>query len=125
MLDIEQHLLNTLQPWRDSPSLCVAFSGGMDSTVLLFALVQLAKRNSMPALRAIYIHHGLQEAAQSWPAHCQQLCNELQVPLTVVEVNVAVTASVEQAARLARYAAFAQHLHNNEEIGRASCRERV
>ena len=58
MLDIEQHLLNMLQPWRDSSSLCVAFSGGMDSTVLLFALVQLAKRNGMPPLRAIYIHHG-------------------------------------------------------------------
>ena len=114
MLDIEQHLLSALQPWRASSSLCVAFSGGMDSTVLLFALVQLAKCNSMPALRAIYIHHGLQEAAQSWPAHCQQLCDQLQVPLTVVEVSVATTASVEQAARLARYAAFAQHLHSNE-----------
>lgn len=114
MLDIEQHLFNTLQPWRGSSSLCVAFSGGMDSTVLLFALVQLAKRNSMPPLRAIYIHHGLQEAAQSWPAHCQQLCDELQVPLTVVEVKVAATASVEQAARVARYVAFEQHLHNNE-----------
>lgn len=114
MLDIEQHLFNTLQPWRGSSSLCVAFSGGMDSTVLLFALVQLAKRNSMPPLRAIYIHHGLQEAAQSWPAHCQQLCDELQVPLTVIEVKVAATASVEQAARVARYVAFEQHLHNNE-----------
>ena len=114
MLDIEQHLLNMLQPWSDSSSLCVAFSGGMDSTVLLFALVQLTKRNGMPPLRAIYIHHGLQEAAQSWPAHCQQLCDELQVPLTVVEVKVAATASVEQAARVARYAAFAQHLHSNE-----------
>lgn len=114
MLDIEQHLLNALQPWRASPSLCVAFSGGMDSTVLLFALAQLAKRQSMPALRAIYIHHGLQEAAQAWPAHCQQLCDELQVPLTVVEVNVASTSSVEQAARVARYAAFAQQLQKNE-----------
>lgn len=114
MLDIEQHLLSTLQSWRASSSLCVAFSGGMDSTVLLFALVQLAKRNSIPPLRAVYIHHGLQEAAESWPAHCQQLCDEWQVPLTVIEVSVAATASVEQAARLARYAAFERHLQSNE-----------
>ena len=114
MLEIEQHLLNALQPWRASSSFCVAFSGGMDSTVLLCALVQLAKGKHIPPLRAIYIHHGLQEAAKTWPAHCQQLCDELQVPLTVVEVSVAATASVEQAARLARYAAFAQHLHSNE-----------
>ncbi len=114
MLDIEQHLFDTLQPWRSSSSLCVAFSGGMDSTVLLYALAQLAKQHRLPAIRAIYIHHGLQEAAQTWPAHCQHVCDELGIALTVVEVNVAATASVEQAARRARYAAFEQHLGTGE-----------
>lgn len=114
MLDIEQHLLEMLQPWRSSLSLCVAFSGGMDSTVLLYALAQLSQRQHLPPVRAVYIHHGLQAAAQSWPAHCQQVCDELQVPLSILTVNVAATASVEQAARVARYAAFAQHLHAGE-----------
>lgn len=114
MLNLEQHLLNSLKPWLSSPSFCVALSGGMDSTVLLYSLVQLAQQHALPALRAIYIHHGLQEAAQSWPAHCQQLCDQLQVPLSVVEVAVAPTASVEQAARQARYAAFAQNLSSGE-----------
>lgn len=58
MLDIQQHILTALQPWRDRPSFCVAFSGGMDSTVLLYALAQLAKQQRLPALRAIYIQHG-------------------------------------------------------------------
>ena len=115
MLDIEQHLLNRLQSWRSSPSLCVAFSGGMDSTVLLYALAQLKRQHhQLPQLRAVYIDHGLQAAAHSWPAHCQQLCDELQIPLTVLTVAVAATASVEQAARVARYAAFEQHLEVDE-----------
>ncbi len=114
MLDIEQHLLDMLQPWCSSPSLCVAFSGGMDSTVLLYALAQLKQQHQLPQLRAVYIHHGLQAAAQTWPAHCQRVCDQLQVPLTVLPVDVAATASVEQAARLARYAAFEQHLSADE-----------
>lgn len=106
MLNLEQHLFKALQPWLGSESLCVAFSGGLDSTVLLHSLVQLAQQHRLPPLRAIYIHHGLQEAARSWPAHCQQICDQLTVPLTVLEVDVAAMASVEQAARRARYAAF-------------------
>lgn len=114
MLDIEQHILNTLQPWRRRSSFCVAFSGGMDSTVLLYALVQLAKQQRLPPLRAIYIHHGLQDAAQAWPEHCQRVCDALQVPLAVIAVTVESTASVEQAARQARYAAFAEHLQTDD-----------
>lgn len=114
MLNIEQHLLKTLQPWRNCSALCVAFSGGMDSTVLLHALARLAQQYHLPELRAIYIHHGLQEAAQTWPAHCQSICAQLQIPLVVLEVDVAASASVEQAARVARYAAFEQHLAQDE-----------
>lgn len=114
MLNIEQHLLKTLQPWRNCSALCVAFSGGMDSTVLLHALARLAQQHHLPELRAIYIHHGLQEAAQAWPAHCQSICAQLQIPLVVLEVDVAASASVEQAARVARYAAFEQHLAQDE-----------
>ena len=82
--------------------------------VLLHAVAQLAKQHSLPPLRALYIQHGLQAAADAWPAHCQQVCAELQVPLTVVEVSVEPSASIEQAARDARYAAFAECLQNDE-----------
>lgn len=114
MLDIEKHILDKLLPWCDRSSFCIAFSGGMDSTVLLHAVAHLAKQYRFPRLRAIYIEHGLQEVAQTWPAHCQRICAELQVPLTVITVDVAPTASVERAAREARYAAFAEHLHSDE-----------
>ena len=114
MLDIEEKILNALQSCLASRSFCIAFSGGMDSTVLLYALTRLAQRHPLPKLRAIYIQHGLQEAAQAWPAHCQQICDVLKIPLSVIEVNVAPVASVEQAARDARYVAFAQHLQDGE-----------
>lgn len=114
MLDIEQHILQRLQPWLHCRALCIAFSGGMDSTVLLHALARLAQQQPLPALRAIHIQHGLQAAALAWPAHCERVCKQLNIPITVVSVQVASTASVEQAARDARYRAFTEQLQDDE-----------
>jgi tRNA(Ile)-lysidine synthase len=41
----------------------VAYSGGLDSTVLLHRLAHLEPRIR---LRAVHIHHGLQAAADEW-----------------------------------------------------------
>ena len=38
---------------------CVAFSGGLDSTVLLVAMARLAAGEALGGLRAIHVHHGL------------------------------------------------------------------
>ena len=96
----------SLEPWRNAAQWRIAFSGGLDSTVLLYLLAHLAKDHSLPALSAIHIHHGLQAAADAWPAHCQSVCDALGVPLQVMRVTVQPGASLERAAREARYAAF-------------------
>lgn len=99
-------LLQTLAPWRNAPAWRVAFSGGLDSTVLLHLLASLDKTEHLPPLSAIHIHHGLQAAAHAWPPHCQTVCDALGVPLHVVRVQVQPGASLERAARDARYQAF-------------------
>lgn len=100
-------LLQALKPWRTAKAWHVALSGGLDSTVLLHLLVQLRQTHSIPPVTAVHVHHGLQAAADAWPAHCQALCDGLGVPLQVVRVQVQAGASVERAARDARYQAFA------------------
>nr|WP_152482061.1 tRNA lysidine(34) synthetase TilS [Stutzerimonas frequens] len=92
----------------------MAFSGGLDSTVLLHALVRLAERRALPPIRAIHVHHGLQVAADDWPAHCQQVCDRLGVALEIVRVQVIPGASLERAARDARYQAFAARLGEDD-----------
>jgi tRNA(Ile)-lysidine synthase len=113
-MTLSARLLDSLAPWRAAPAWHIALSGGLDSTVLLHLLASLAQREALPPLSAIHIHHGLQAAADAWPAHCRELCAALSVPLQVEHVQVAPGASLEQAARDARYAAFAARLGDGE-----------
>jgi tRNA(Ile)-lysidine synthase len=86
----------------------VALSGGADSCALLLACAK-----QWPGqVRAIHVHHGLQAAADAFASHCQTLCELLGVPLVVTRVNAHHVSgeSPEDAARQARYQAFAQVL---------------
>ncbi|QRY82027.1 tRNA lysidine(34) synthetase TilS [Pseudomonas sp. PDNC002] len=111
---LESRLLTFLAPWRNAPAWRVALSGGLDSTVLLHLLAQLAHREALPPITAIHVHHGLQAAADAWPSHCQRACDDLGVPLRIERVRVDGRASLERAAREARYAAFEAALGEGE-----------
>lgn len=112
--ELSRRLLSRLSPWRDAAAWRIAFSGGLDSTVLLHLLADLSRQQTheqpLPALTAVHIHHGLQAVAASWPGHCRQVCQILGVPFQLIEVQVRPGASLEQAARNARYAAFEEVL---------------
>ncbi len=114
MIDLPSRLLRNLEPWRNAAHWRIAFSGGLDSTVLLHLLADLAKTESLPPLSAVHIHHGLQAAADAWPQHCQSVCDALGVPLLIERVKVQPGASLERAARDARYAVFGSLTQAND-----------
>ncbi len=94
-----------------SRQILVAFSGGLDSTVLLHQLVQWRTENPGVALRAIHVHHGLSANADAWVTHCENVCQQWQVPLVVERVQLAQEGlGIEAQARQARYQAFARTL---------------
>jgi tRNA(Ile)-lysidine synthase len=86
--------------------LCLGYSGGLDSSVLLHILAGLRQALGFQ-LSAVHVHHGLSAHADAWARHCREKCAELDVPLSVQEVLVEKTGSgLEAAAREARYAVF-------------------
>jgi tRNA(Ile)-lysidine synthase len=101
-------LAQSLEPHRQ---LLVGFSGGLDSTVLLHQLVCWREQQPEVSLRAIHVHHGLNARADEWVEQCQALCEQWQVPLTVVRVTLNQAGqSIEAQARQARYQAFREAL---------------
>ena len=104
--------------------LTVALSGGLDSCVLLRALVVLPAAHER-GLRALHVHHGLHPDADIWTAHCEVLCAELGVALRTVRVDVDRDsgAGLEAAARRARHAAFEAALGDGEVLALAHHRD--
>ncbi|HUQ28696.1 MAG TPA: tRNA lysidine(34) synthetase TilS, partial [Usitatibacter sp.] len=85
--------------------MCVGFSGGVDSAVLLDAMVEEGAR----PLSAVHVHHGLSPNADAWAQSCRDFCTARNVPLTVERVRVDRNApeGIEAAARKLRYAVYA------------------
>lgn len=88
--------------------LALALSGGLDSVVLLHALVALRDRHPFE-LMAVHVHHGLSPNADDWAESCAQLCAPHAVALSVHRVRIARDdpAGIEAAARRERQRVFA------------------
>lgn len=101
---------------RPATGLCVALSGGLDSTVLLAALARLRSAGLSLPLRAIHVDHGLHADSALWSQRCASLAATLGVPIERVQVDARAPAgeSPEAAAREARYAAIASLLRPDE-----------
>ncbi|CCK14354.1 tRNA(Ile)-lysidine synthetase [Cronobacter universalis NCTC 9529] len=95
----------------------MAYSGGLDSTVLLHQLVRLREAHPELRLRAIHVHHGISPNADRWAAHCQALCHRWEVPFELAYVELAQDGlGLEAQARKARYQAFAAALLPGEAL---------
>jgi len=81
----------------------VAYSGGLDSTVLLHAL-----QTRFPGrLTALHANHGLHGDAGRWATECADFCNGLGVPFNSNQLSLEDAGDgVEASARAARYRWF-------------------
>ena len=98
-------------------SLCVAFSGGRDSTVLLHALARLRGSRRFE-LRVAHVNHGLQTSAGDWDLHVAEVAARIQVPYSILRVVVRSDGGqgLEAAARAARYDALRQQLRPGDRL---------
>ena len=92
---------------KNSPTFIIAYSGGIDSHVLLH-LMHATGFNCC----AVYIDHGLQQESGSWSEHCAQVCQQLGINFKTIKVDAkpARGESPEASARGARYQALAAEM---------------
>lgn len=116
-------LLEQLTGFPPGSRFAVAYSGGLDSTVLLHAMhhaLTLASHalGDSPAfsLRAIHVNHGLSPHANQWQRRCEQQCAHLGISLHVERVTLDPDdlANLESQARDKRYSVFERQLESDE-----------
>ncbi len=111
-MNIETIIKEISADLKPGAGLWLAYSGGLDSSVLLHLLSQ----SSLP-FKAIHVNHQLSPDAMRWQQHCELSAQELGVPLVCESVRVANRGrGVEDEARERRYEVFAKHLKQNDVI---------
>ncbi|MBA4696306.1 MAG: tRNA lysidine(34) synthetase TilS [Legionella sp.] len=110
-LQLDEGILSFLSASR---YLWIGYSGGLDSTALLY---KMAKDNRFRTkLRIIHVNHGLSPNAAKWEHHCREICKSLKLPLCIERTKLADTSNLEEKARKARYALYKKHLKPNDTL---------
>ncbi len=98
----------------------IALSGGKDSMVLATVLLSLQTKLNL-SLSAVHIHHGLRAASDEEELFVRHWCAERGLPLEVHHLNLTEHkgASLEMAARQARYDIFQKYIRPEHYVATA------
>jgi tRNA(Ile)-lysidine synthase len=112
-----------LQLTGPKPRVVVAYSGGLDSTVLAHVLVN--QRRRLGELRLAHVDHGLQSASGDWSDRCLRQSKSWRVPFIALKASIASKRgeSLEALARDARYELLAGVLRPGEFLATAQHRD--
>lgn len=111
---LHSEILRFKAEFKDVSRVVVAYSGGLDSTVLLHLLA--TDFEFKPELQAIYIDHQLQIESSQWAEHCSAVCSALDVSFEAIKVDVKAKSrkGLESNARNARYQALHHQLNSGD-----------
>lgn len=94
----------------------LAFSGGVDSRVLLHLIAQYRKEFPHTECMAVHVHHGLSSNADIWAEQCRKWCSDYKIDCRIekVELTLGNQISTEQEARKHRYKALAKWMNDGD-----------
>jgi tRNA(Ile)-lysidine synthase len=114
---IESALVSAIQKHPKTP-LVIAYSGGVDSQVLLHALAKLKHEEKiLNIITVCHVNHGYSKNAITWQKFAEKTCQNLNLPFVACQVNIQIQAqqSFEALARDARYQAL-QSLYDEQSL---------
>ena len=94
----------------------IAYSGGLDSHVLLHLMANIFQDKKKAGLAAIYVNHNLSPKSKQWAKHCQKVCKKLGVAYISKSIDANIKSDIhspEEILRKHRYEVFAKILPKN------------
>ncbi len=118
-------LFDALHRLADTRRYLIAYSGGLDSHVLLHQMALLRAQYPEIVLRAIHVHHGLNNHADQWASHCRAVCVDLAISFLLKKIDIPRETgdSIEALARHGRYRIISECLEENECVLTAHTRD--
>ncbi|MFT6734550.1 MAG: tRNA(Ile)-lysidine synthase [Polaribacter sp.] len=121
----QKYTLNSDNSCEKSKALSIAYSGGLDSSVLLFASKQLLNNNLVEKIQALHVNHGIENESDSWQSHCESVCEKLSIKILCKKLNLLTFSHKinENIARNARYEFFKSKVEQGSLIAFAHHRD--
>lgn len=106
---------NVLDTYTPQPrQIVLAFSGGVDSRVMLDLLATYRDIHPQHRYLVIHVHHGLSPNADEWMVRCEAWATEADFAFKGIRVALnKQEGNLEKAAREARYQAILNHVEND------------
>jgi len=104
---------------KNIDNLYIAFSGGVDSCVLLDAIIKVNKKTNLNKnIIAIHVNHNISKNSAKWENFCHKFCKDRNIIIDSHQVNLKIKKdeTLESVARIARYNIFKNHLKDNNSI---------
>ncbi|HFL8824276.1 MAG TPA: tRNA lysidine(34) synthetase TilS [Candidatus Azoamicus sp. OHIO1] len=95
--------------------LYIAYSGGVDSSVLL-KLIHNSFLNDKHLICAIHIDHSVNKKSNFWSRFCKSQCNSLKVPIKIIKIKNKKYNNLEESLRIERYKIFIHFLRKNSTL---------
>jgi tRNA(Ile)-lysidine synthase len=108
-------LLSLLNQFPSSSKFWIAYSGGMDSSVLLH-LFHTNEIKINQEVEVLYVNHGLQQEADDWGKFSKKQCQQYDLPFTQLQINdnCPKGESIEAWARDKRYELIEEIMNEND-----------
>lgn len=115
MQKFSEFLYQTLIANTSLRKFLIAYSGGLDSHVLLHAMSQLRAKYSDLEITALHVNHAISPNAKIWSAHCGKICEELNIPLkiNVIPSYLIPKKNIEARLRTIRYQILKENLNSD------------
>lgn len=114
-MNLYQQFCSVIEPYLTASSrIVLAFSGGIDSRVLLSLLAEYKQHAGCECL-AVHVHHGLSVNADEWAKQCRAWALESDIPFVLEKVQLERQGrSLEESARDARYQALSRYVQDGD-----------
>jgi tRNA(Ile)-lysidine synthase len=114
---LEYKILEKLNTFKNIKRFVIAYSGGVDSTVLL-NIIHAIRYNLTQRIHIFHVNHQIQNDASGWQLFCKQQAQELNIPFSSFVAKIPKSDikqyGLEGAARKVRYQIFIDNLLNTD-----------
>lgn len=105
MASFEQKFLDFFSKFKFHRNIYIAYSGGIDSSILLYLSYKFFDRNKF-FIRAIHVNHGYTNRSYSWSIFCKNICDEYKIPICIFNSDFSKKTNLEQEFRFIRFNFF-------------------